>query len=46
MFANKEVLKTYWAVVEIKPNKSQDILTHWLKKNPKNKSCSQVTQIR
>ena len=44
MFANKEVLKTYWAVVENKPNKSQDTLTHWLKKNPKNNKSSAYTE--
>lgn len=44
MFANKEVVKTYWAVVENKPNKSQDTLTHWLKKNPKNNKSSAYTE--
>ncbi|MBT8260170.1 MAG: RluA family pseudouridine synthase [Bacteroidia bacterium] len=36
MFANKEVTKTYWAVVQTNPEKSKDTLTHWLRKNPKN----------
>lgn len=36
LFANKEVQKTYWAVVKNKPEKENDTLTHWLKKNPKN----------
>ena len=44
MFANKEVVKTYWVVVENKPNKSQDTLTHWLKKNPKNNKSSAYTE--
>lgn len=39
MFQQKEVQKTYWAIVESKPNKAQDELTHFLKKNDKqNKS--------
>lgn len=36
LFANKDVTKTYWAVVSKKPNKPSDTLIHWLKKNPKN----------
>ncbi|MCF6295502.1 MAG: RluA family pseudouridine synthase [Flavobacteriaceae bacterium] len=36
LFANKEVQKTYWAIVKNKPEKENDTLTHWLKKNPKN----------
>lgn len=36
LFANKEVHKTYWAVVENKPENENDTLKHWLKKNPKN----------
>jgi len=36
LFANKEVHKTYWAVVKNKPEIENDTLTHWLKKNPKN----------
>lgn len=38
-FKNKEIQKTYWAVVENKPQKSEGILINWLKKNEKqNKS--------
>jgi len=36
LFANKEVTKTYWAIVKNKPEKDTDTLIHWLKKNPKN----------
>ncbi|MBJ6367311.1 RluA family pseudouridine synthase [Snuella sedimenti] len=36
LFANKEAKKTYWAIVKNKPQKEQDTLTHWLRKNPKN----------
>lgn len=39
MFQQKVVQKTYWAIVESKPKKAQDELTHFLKKNDKqNKS--------
>ena len=39
LFAEKEAKKTYWAVVKNPPPKEQDVLTHWLKRNPKqNKS--------
>lgn len=47
LFANKEVHKTYWAVVKNKPIKENDTLTHWLKKNPKNnKSTAFDNQIK
>ncbi|MEM6685273.1 MAG: RluA family pseudouridine synthase [Bacteroidota bacterium] len=36
LFAEKKAKKTYWAVVDKMPPKSQDTLTHWLRKNPKN----------
>lgn len=35
-FANKEVHKTYWAVVKNEPEKENNTLNHWLKKNSKN----------
>jgi len=39
MFRNKEIQKTYWAVVKNKPPKNEDLLTHYLLKNEKqNKS--------
>ena len=36
LFANKEVDKTYWAIVKNKPEIENNTLKHWLKKNPKN----------
>lgn len=36
LFAQKEVKKTYWAIVKNPIDKQQDTLIHWLKKNPKN----------
>ena len=40
MFANKQVEKTYWAIVKNKLVKKEDTLIHWLKKNPKNNKSS------
>ena len=41
LFRNKQVQKTYWAVVKNKPNPTKDILVHYLKKNQqKNKSTA------
>ena len=38
-FAGKTAEKTYWAVVEGKPEENTGVLTHWLRKNPaQNKS--------
>ena len=46
MFRNKEVNKTYWAVVKNKPKKDVDTLLGFLKKNSKNnKSTSYNTEI-
>jgi len=36
MLREKEIKKTYWAVVKNRPKKSEDTLINWLKKNPKN----------
>lgn len=36
LFSQKEVKKTYWAIVKNNLVKHNDTLTHWLKKNPKN----------
>ena len=36
MFSNRETQKTYWAVVKKKPEKSEDKLVHYLKRNEKN----------
>lgn len=35
VFKNREVKKTYWAVVRNKPAKDSGTLVHWLVKNPK-----------
>ena len=40
LFVNKEVDKTYWAIVKNKPKVESDTLKHWLKKNPKNNKSS------
>jgi 23S rRNA pseudouridine1911/1915/1917 synthase len=36
LFSNRETQKTYWAVVKNKPEKEQDTLVHFLKRNEKN----------
>lgn len=36
MFANKEIHKTYWAIVKNKPQQLQATLINWLKKNSRN----------
>ncbi|MCF6128993.1 RNA pseudouridine synthase [Flavobacterium sp. AS60] len=36
LFANRETQKTYWAVVKNKPEKDNDTLVHYLKRNEKN----------
>ena len=36
LFSDKDAKKTYWAIIKNEPPKTQDTLTHWLKKNPKN----------
>jgi 23S rRNA pseudouridine1911/1915/1917 synthase len=36
LFSNRETQKTYWAVVKNKPEKSEDKLVHYLKRNEKN----------
>ena len=46
LFADKEAKKTYWAVVDKLPEKNQAILTHWLKRNPKqNKSYGHRKEV-
>ena len=40
MLFDKHITKTYWALVKNKPEKKQDTLIHWLKKNPKNNKSS------
>jgi 23S rRNA pseudouridine1911/1915/1917 synthase len=36
LFKNRETQKTYWAIVKNKPEKAQDHLVHFLKRNEKN----------
>lgn len=36
MLREKQIDKTYWAIVKNEPDKSKDTLIHYLKKNPKN----------
>lgn len=36
MFKNHDLSKIYWALVKNKPNKIEDTLTHYLKRNSKN----------
>lgn len=38
LFSNRETQKTYWAVVKNKPQKPEDKLIHYLKRNEKNNS--------
>jgi 23S rRNA pseudouridine1911/1915/1917 synthase len=46
IFAEKKATKTYWAIVKNTPPMESDILTHWLKRNPKqNKSYAYIKEI-
>lgn len=46
LFAEKTAKKTYWAVVKNAPEKQQDILTHWMKRNTKqNKSYANKKEV-
>ncbi|MFD0861943.1 RluA family pseudouridine synthase [Sungkyunkwania multivorans] len=46
LFATKEAKKTYWAVVKEQPPKKTDMLTHWLRRNPKqNKSYANDKEV-
>ena len=42
LFADKNIDKTYWAIVKNKPHKTKDTLTNWLKKNPKKQQVNSV----
>lgn len=47
LFAEKKAQKTYWAVVKNSPQKAEDTLINWLKKNPKNnKSTAYPKEIK
>src|SRR5690606_14601547 len=43
VFKTREVKKTYWAIVENKPQKTFEKLEHYLKKNPKNNKTTVYT---
>lgn len=46
LFKDKEAKKTYWAVVKNAPPKTEDILVHYLKRNPKqNKSFAHKKEV-
>ena len=36
LFSNRKTQKTYWAVVKNKPQKNEDVVTHYLVRNEKN----------
>lgn len=44
MLRDKQIDKTYWAIVKNKPEKSEDTLTNYLKKNPKNNKSTAYKQ--
>lgn len=44
MLREKEMHKTYWAIVKNTPKKEKDTLIDFLKKNPKNNKSSVVTE--
>ena len=47
LFSQKDAKKTYWALVKNEPPKTQDSLTHWMKKNPKNnKSYAHLNEVK
>lgn len=43
-FKNRETQKTYWAVIKNNPPKNNDILIHYLKRNPKNNTSKAHTK--
>ncbi len=46
LFAEKAAKKTYWAVVKHMPEKQQDTLSHWMKRNTKqNKSYAHRKEV-
>lgn len=46
LFADRGSQKTYWAIVKNAPPKNQDVLTHFLKRNPKqNKSYAYEKEV-
>lgn len=46
MFSERETEKIYWAIVKNAPPKTEDTLTHYLKRNPKqNKSYAHIKEV-
>ncbi len=46
LFADKEAKKTYWAVVKNRPDKEEETLIHWLKRNHgQNKSYAHNIEV-
>jgi 23S rRNA pseudouridine1911/1915/1917 synthase len=46
LFAERGAEKTYWAIVKQLPEKTEDTLVHWLKRNPKqNKSYAHKNEV-
>ncbi len=46
LFVDKNIRKTYWAIVGNKPPSKEDTLIHWLRKNPKNnKSTTYIKEV-
>lgn len=44
MLVDKEIKKTYWAIVKNKPKKDHGTIVSWLKKNPKNNKSTSYTE--
>lgn len=44
LFSNRETQKTYWAIVKNKPEKSEDKLVHFIKRNEKNNTSKAYTK--
>ncbi len=45
MLRDKQIKKTYWAIVKNQPNKTEDTLIHFLKKNPKNNKSTVFSKM-
>ena len=45
MLRDKEIQKTYWAIVKNKPTIEKDTLIHYLKKNPKNNKSTVFSRV-
>lgn len=46
MFRDKEIQKTYWAVVKDKPEKESGVLVHYLLKNEKKNMSQAVSEVQ